>query len=192
MATYYMTLAAIMSNCSSRFPEGVHWSGLGLRQCDIAIIWWDLWFMKRSISAVVSPRQQPSWLLLIVFIMTITFVTMNIIVHLRRRELCPINDTGNFASVSLRWEVSLSNQCRLCSPAASPAISVTPEMSDVLIGVSMLYTSLLQSSVWQQYRVGDNNIYLFIYLLLKSYLKYMIDREDRQMKIKTQTYHKKN
>ena len=34
-------------------------------------------------------------------------------------------------------------------------------------------------------------IYLFIYLLLKSYSKYMIDREDRQMKIKTQTYHKK-
>jgi len=34
-----------------------------------------------------------------------------------------------------------------------------------------------------QYYTGP----LFIYLLLKSYSKYMIDREDRQMKIKTQT-----
>jgi len=35
------------------------------------------------------------------------------------------------------------------------------------------------------------SIYLFIiYLLLKSYTKYMIDRQDRQMKIKTQKYHK--
>ena len=33
--------------------------------------------------------------------------------------------------------------------------------------------------------------FLLIYLLLKSYSKYMIDREDKQMKIKTQTYHKK-
>ena len=37
----------------------------------------------------------------------------------------------------------------------------------------------------------NNTIHFIIYLLLKSYTKYMIDREDRQMKIKTQTYYKK-
>ena len=45
--------------------------------------------------------------------------------------------------------------------------------------ILITFTALISYFIW------------IIYLLLKSYSKYMIDREDRQMKIKTQTYHKK-